>query len=101
MTPNELLKNKLASHNIHVDVSKIVLNASYQSIVDEYELFKFGDLSPIFKSVEVDVAAGLSSDNNQLYIMRRYSWIYTSGGSNGSQVIDSYKINLEEITDGC
>jgi len=103
MTANELLRIKLILLNIHVDVSKIVLDSQYQLITEDYELFQFGSLSPIFASVDVDVFAGLGIDEKQLYIRYDYSWIYKGGGSNGYRVIESYEINpvIEETTDGC
>ena len=106
MTPNELLKQKLALYGIHVNTDEFVLtNERYQTIIEDYELPKdFGVLSTIFEWVKVDVQAGLNGNESELVIMLRYYWRHTEGGSNGHWVTLVYEINPAvdgDLPDGC
>ena len=97
MTAQALLNKKLAEIGIDSDFTA-ELTGRYQSIVDAHEVKNFGDLSPIYKWVKVDVKAAIvvNEHDTELHIKLNYWWAHTHGGSNGYEVNQLYSILNKE-----
>lgn len=81
--PNKLLQRELKKKGIDIDCPQFKLDYSYQEIINNVKLTKFGELSNVFANAKVNVRAGLSGEPHLLVIIFTYFWEYIDGGGNG------------------